>query len=133
MATIAKGTFRDNLMTSSNSYNNDRSKNSSEYFLNIGLRYIKEDGSEGFAPIPGIVLAIDKIQELSSKNPELKDLALAIRLIKMNMDKLEPGETALVHKSLTSKLDFQVRRISDEPASSTLITDEDDDLLASLL
>jgi hypothetical protein len=108
-------------------------KSNNEYFLNIGLSYVKEDGSDGFATIPGIVLAIDKIQELSSKNPELKDLALAIRLIKMNMNKLEPGETSLVHKSLTSKLEFQVRRISDEPLTSGLITDEDDDLLKSLL
>lgn len=131
MATISKNTFRDNLMTS-NRRITDKS-NSSEYFLNIGLSYVKEDGTEGFAPIPGVVIAIDKIQELSSKNPELKDLALAVRLIKMNMDKLEPGETSIVHKSLTSKLEFQVRRVNDEPASSSLITKEDDDLLASLL
>jgi hypothetical protein len=130
MATISKNTFKDNLMTSSRRVT-DKSNN--EYFLNIGLSYVKEDGSDGFATIPGIVLAIDKIQELSSKNPELKDLALAIRLIKMNMNKLEPGETSLVHKSLTSKLEFQVRRISDEPLTSGLITDEDDDLLKSLL
>jgi hypothetical protein len=131
MATINTNIFRDNLMTSSRSAKNNN--NPSEYFLNIGLSYTKEDGSQGFAPIPGIVLAIDKMQELTSKNPELKDLAMAIRLIKLNMEKLEPGETAIVHKSLTSKLEFQVRRISDEPTSSSLITDEDDELLTSLL
>ena len=130
MATINKNTFMDNLMTSSRRVTE---KSNNEYFLNIGLPYVKEDGSQGFASIPGIVLAIDKIQELSSKNPELKDLALAIRLIKMNMEKLEPGETSVVHHSLTSKLEFQVRRINDEPLTSSLITDEDNDLLTSLL
>lgn len=131
MATIKTSSIRDSIMSSS--LRNKSNNNPSEHFLNIGLSYVKDDGTQGFMPIPGIVIALDKIQDLTSKNPELKDLALAIRLIQMNMEKLEPGETAIVNTQLTSKLEFQVRRINDEAQVSHLIKDEDEEFLKSLL
>lgn len=131
MATIKTSSIRDSIMSSS--LRNKSNNTSSEHFLNIGLSYIKDDGTKGFMPIPGIVIALDKIQDLTSKNPELKDLALAIRLIQMNMEKLEPGESAIVNSQLTSKLEFQVRRVSDDTQTSSLIKDEDEEFLKSLL
>jgi hypothetical protein len=122
MATI-KGNFtRESIMSSS--LRNRPKSNSSEYFLNIGLSYTKDDGTAGFMPIPSLIIALDKIQNITSKNPELEPLAMAIRSIQMNMEKLEAGEAEIVNPLLTSKLVFQVRKVSDGSRTSTLITDK---------